>query len=106
VLRPQGYATIDDPDTRKVEYDTAMCGHCQLHLHVKPGSGCTVYLFPQADGRVIEQMGAFCRVCMSPVCLSCDEVGNCIPWERSLELVESKRSTIRSVEEALGRSLS
>jgi len=105
VLRPQGYSTIDDPDApRPIEYDTAMCGHCQRVIFTKPGSASTVYIFLQPDGRVLEEAGAMCHVCWRPVCLTCHDHGRCIPFEKTLELAEAKAETRRSIEETLGRS--
>ncbi len=97
MLRPHGYATITDPAAPLVEYDTAGCGHCQRVIFTKPGSAQTVYLFPQRVGPPKEEMGAFCRVCMRPVCLPCHEAGRCTPWEKQLEAMESRDRLRRSV---------
>lgn len=96
MLKPKGYATIVDPSA-KVEFDTCNCGHCQRVLFTKPGSAQTVYLFLRPGGEVKEEMGAFCRVCMRPVCLQCHDVGRCTPWERALERAESRSRFLASV---------
>jgi hypothetical protein len=83
-----GYLQIFDPDHPTVERDSICCGHCNRAVFVKPGSGATVYLLPHRDGRWTEEAGAFCRVCMRPVCLRCHDVGSCTPIERWLEQQE------------------
>lgn len=89
--RPQGYATIVDPDHPVVERDAITCSHCQQIVFVKPGSATTVYqIFAPATGWT-EVPGAFCRVCMAPVCLRCDAVGRCTPWERRMERSEARQ---------------
>lgn len=95
----KGYATIVDPDLpRAIEYDTKQCGHCMKVLFVKAGSGGTVYLIPTGrPGHFREEMGAFCRVCMRPVCLPCDDHGQCVPFERFLEAAEARDRLRRAV---------
>ena len=86
--KPLGYATVVEPDKSLVERDTVTCAHCQRIVFVKPGTGSTVYLIPQPTGSPREEMGAFCRRCMAPVCLECNEDGRCLPFERQLEQAE------------------
>jgi hypothetical protein len=88
---PTGYATIVEPDRPTVERDTITCGHCQRAIFVKPHTAATVYLI--LDRRTLswrEEAGAFCRVCMRPVCLSCHAHGRCTPWEQLLEASEAR----------------
>jgi hypothetical protein len=104
VLRPGGYSTITDPDApRAVELDTLQCGHCARHIHVKPGSASTIYLFPQANGQVLEEAGAMCRVCMRPVCLTCHDTnhGQCEVWEKKIERMEAVGVQRRKLTEAM-----
>jgi hypothetical protein len=82
--QPNGTLLIFDPDAPLLERDTITCGHCQRIVVVKPGTGATVYLIPVGVGQWREEMGAFCRVCMRPVCLHCHDVGTCRPIERWL----------------------
>lgn len=98
MLKPQGYILIADPgplyaphDTI-TERDTITCGHCQQVQEIKPGSGATVYLIPDVlpPHHYHEEMGAFCRVCMRPICLRCHGLGRCVPWERMLEQMEHR----------------
>lgn len=91
-----GYATITGPDAPVQEYDTCTCGHCQKVIFVKPGSAQTTYLIPQRQGGFREAPGAFCRVCMRPVCLPCEALGACTPFERSLEQAEARDRFLRS----------
>jgi len=92
-----GYALILDPDRAQVEYDTIRCCHCQRIVFVKPGSASTVYLFPQKDGRTLEEPGAFCGRCMGPICLLCHDLGRCTPWERQLERTEARDRLRRQI---------
>ena len=86
--RPDGYVTVSTPDLT-IERDAVTCRHCQRIVLVKPGTASTVYLFPQMAGPDREEPGAFCRVCMGPVCLRCHDLGVCLPAERRLELMEA-----------------
>jgi len=101
---PGGYATLVDPDRPLVEHDTCTCGHCQRVIFTKPGSASTIYLLPvkpkdSADlaalGRFREERGAFCRICMRPICLPCYDRSltarvPCVVWERRLERSEAR----------------
>lgn len=93
--------TMVSPDAPIVERDTLTCRHCQAIVFTKPGSAATVYLVTQRDGTVKEEAGAFCRCCMGPVCLRCDALGRCLPWERQLERSEARARFLRSVGVAL-----
>ena len=95
---PTGYATIVEPGRPLVERDTCTCGHCQRIIFTKAGTASTVYLI--LDRRTLgwtEEAGAFCRVCMRPVCLACHAQGRCTPWERRLEASEARDRLRRSV---------
>jgi hypothetical protein len=92
-----GYATTFDPDTRMQEHDTTTCGHCQRVIFTKPHTASTVYLVldrPSLTWR--EEAGAFCRVCMRPVCLACHAHGGCRPWEAMIERAESRERFLQS----------
>lgn len=96
-LKTNGYLYIADPDGPPTERDTMTCGHCQQMVQVKPNTGGTVYLIPvmhvgHAEGHwhYKEEDGAFCRVCMRPICLECHERGRCRTWERWFERLEAK----------------
>ena len=89
MLRPQGYVTIFEPDRKQQEYDTITCCHCQRVVLVKPNTLARVYLFPQLDGRVLEEMGAACAKCGKPVCLQCHDIGTCVPAEQMLLFMEA-----------------
>lgn len=95
---PTGYATVVEPDRPLVEYDTTTCGHCQRVIFTKPGTAATTYLI--VDRRTLqwqEEPGAFCRVCMRPVCLHCHDLGRCTPWEKMLEASEARDRFCRSI---------
>lgn len=96
MIRPQGYAIIVDPRAGTIEHDTITCGHCQRIVWVKPGSGATVYIV-RTQTHTYEEPGAFCRCCMTSVCLACDRVGTCTPWERQMERMESRDRFLRAV---------
>ena len=108
---PKGYLSISDPDRRLVEYDVLSCGHCQKVIFAKPGTASTVYLIPirpkdehdlAVIGRWIEEPGAFCRVCMRPICLPCHDVGTCRTWEQLIESMEAPRGRPKTPHALLG----
>lgn len=86
----RGYATIVDPDAPTIELDSVCCGHCQRVIFLKPGAGITTYLIRQRQGPPKEEAGAFCRLCMRPVCLHCHAIGTCLPFEHRLEQMERR----------------
>ena len=97
MLRPGGYVTIVEPDRPTVEQDTTACGHCQRVILTKARSASTVYLIPTPiPGQYREEAGAFCRVCMKPVCLPCHDRGTCTPFERQLEMMERRGQLLRA----------
>lgn len=89
MFRAGGHITIVGPDGL-VERDTIKCAHCQRIVEVKPGSWGQVYLLPdpQSPTGYREESGAFCRNCMGPLCLPCDDTGGCEHWEKRLDRVE------------------
>jgi hypothetical protein len=88
---PTGYAQVVDPDRPVVERDTCSCGHCGRVIFTKPHTVSTVYLVLNRQTLQWEEVpGAFCRVCMRPVCLACDAHGRCTPWERRLAESEAR----------------
>jgi len=93
-----GYAVTVDPDHPTVERDTTTCGHCQRVIFCKPGTAQTTYLiFDRAAWVWTEELGAFCRVCMRPICFACCDQGRCLPWEQKLERSEARDRLRRSV---------
>ena len=106
---PGGLATLLDPArSQPAEWDTASCGHCQRVIFTKPGTAATVYLLPirpvtpETLSRFQEEPGAFCRICMRPICLGCYQTSltalhPCVVWERRLEQSESRRRLLRQV---------
>lgn len=87
---PTGFAQILDPDAPAWEHDTVVCGHCQSIIFTVPGTLSMQYLIYDLSTRVWRvEMGAFCRTCMTPVCLACHAIGTCTPWERRLEQLEA-----------------
>ena len=87
-----GLWTDKDSGHVQLELDTITCCHCNKVVFVKPGTGATVYLIPdtQRIGQWNEAMGAFCRLCMKAVCLACDAIGTCSPFERKIERLEAR----------------
>ena len=86
---PHGYLTVVG-ERESFERDTITCGHCNKVVLVKPGTASTVYLIPRPDGSWIEEAGAGCSVCGSPVCLPCHDDGLCLPIEKRLEIMEAE----------------
>ena len=85
---PLGIVQVFCDDGRTIERDTITCGHCNRIVLVKPGTASTVYVFPQMAGPDKEEPGAFCRMCMKPVCLRCHDVGTCAPLMKQIEAME------------------
>ncbi len=94
--RPQGYLIVTS-ERGVIEHDTITCSHCNQIVMVKAGSADTVYYLPQMEGPPKEEAGAFCRQCMSSICLSCLKEGRCYPLERRIEEMEAKGRLLRSV---------
>lgn len=88
-----GYATLFEPDVKsrdRWERDTCQCKHCGAVIYLKPGFGITIFLVQDRQRRWTEKPGAFCRLCMGPICLRCDTHGRCTPLERKLEQSEAR----------------
>ena len=82
--RPQGHATLIEPDRGKtVERDTVTCGHCQRIVHVAPRCD-------PAD------IGGLCKICMSLICPRCVKRDGCTPWEKQMEQMEARQDALRS----------
>lgn len=94
-----GYGIVFDPDAKgPFEFDTITCNHCQQIVRIKPGSAATVYYVRDAaSGMLVEDAGAFCRVCMAPICLNCHDSGGCTPWEKKMEEMEARGRFLKSV---------
>jgi len=110
----RGYLSIVDPDKPLFERSTITCGHCQKVVFVKPGTASTVYLIPirpkdEHDlvviGQFIEEPGAFCRVCMRAICLTCCDTGTCRTWEQMIEAMEQKPTPPPVLVDPSGRPL-
>lgn len=75
MLKPQGYATIIDPDARQQvqEFDTITCPHCGGVSMTRAGttSKYEVLVF-RADGTHYMKEAGFCRGCFQPICPRCD----------------------------------
>ena len=97
-MRRLGYAVFTEEGGVR-EYDTRTCGHCGCVIFVKPGTGGTVYLLPRRSPleSYLEEMGAHCRMCNTPVCLACHADGRCTPIEKWLEQQEARGRLLRSV---------
>ena len=104
MLRAQGQGTWVDPDlgNELLVRDSIRCGHCSKAVFVKPGTASTVYLIQHLDMESkrmwwTEEPGAFCRCCMRPVCLPCDDKGTCTPLEAFLEEMETGKRRLVQV---------
>jgi len=85
--RVKGHFEINGPllPGQVAEGDTLMCTHCQKHWRLKPGSGM--------------QRG-WCGRCGGPTCGKQKCETSCVPFEKAIELMESKnklRDTVRSM---------
>jgi hypothetical protein len=106
MLKPQGQITIAGDVHRIAEYDTISCGHCGQIVRVKPGTGSTVYITDKLHVEPItrkasiiqeEEMGAFCRVCMTSICLQCHDFGDCTPLLKKIEAIEARGRMLKSL---------
>jgi hypothetical protein len=84
VRKPQGYAVTIEPDKADVEEDTFTCAHCNSIVFVKPCQDPS-------------EMGGFCRLCYAHICGSCADQGECVPFEKKLEALESRFRFLRSI---------
>ena len=82
-MKEQGYALWSGPSV-KVEMSTFTCCHCNRIVHMKPK--CPV-----------DELGGFCRRCMKMTCPSCNQTGNCTPFEKWLEKMEARDRSRRSM---------
>lgn len=80
----QGYAVWTDPSLPTKECDTFTCHHCNK----------IVFVPPKADPSTL---GGFCRLCMKNICGSCLNEGNCVPFEKKLEQMESKARMLSAI---------
>lgn len=71
-----GGSAVWTGDGRSVERDTMTCAHCNCVtiVAVKPAAPNT----------------GFCRMCMKSVCLKCEALGKCTPFEKRLEADEAR----------------
>lgn len=74
MLRPQGYATLIDPDSGMTERDTFTCAHCNMIQHVKPRAHA-------------EDIGGLCKACMGLICATCVG-GKCVPYLEKVDQLE------------------
>jgi len=84
---PAGHFDIVGPllEGQVPEGETLMCAHCQKHWRLQPGSG-------------MER--GWCARCNGPTCGKKHCETTCVPFERALELMESKnrlRDAARSI---------
>ncbi|HEV8245682.1 MAG TPA: hypothetical protein VGP93_07935 [Polyangiaceae bacterium] len=82
--RPQGYAITTEPGKADEELDTFTCRHCN----------CIVFVKPRQDP---SEMGGFCTLCMGHTCARCAGTGQCDPFEKKLERMESRERLLRQV---------
>lgn len=82
--RQRGYEVVTGPDGRRVEQETFTCGHCSQIVTVP-------------NRAAADEVGGFCRVCMSMVCPGCLATDRCDPYERKLERIEARERLLRSV---------
>jgi hypothetical protein len=71
--RPNGYITIDDPQSGRTEFDTLQCAHCGAHWRIEPGSG---------------RVRGFCLKCMGPLCGRRHCMDRCYPMEKQIDDTE------------------
>lgn len=72
-----GYGLTVEPGKADVEEDTFTCCHCNSVVFLKPREG-------------VADAGGFCRMCMKGTCGPCADKGECTPFEKKLEEMESR----------------
>jgi len=75
--RPGGYAHWFNGDGPNIEKDSVTCCHCNSVVFIDP-------LKP------VEEFTGWCMRCMKFVCLRCDASGECVPFERRLDMMERR----------------
>ena len=86
--QPHGLIRILDPELpHALESDTITCSHCQR-----------VVALHERDGRRKSGVAVHCHGCDRLVCVPCAETGRCEPFERQLEVIES-RARLRAAAE-------
>lgn len=81
--KPQGYASIVDPNAPLVEMDTFTCYHCNKVIHIKPRENP-------------EDVGGLCKICMGLICSTCVDNGVCDPFEKKLKRMDDRYNTLKS----------
>lgn len=76
--KAQGYGVTFHEDGSSSEEDSFTCCHCNMVCFVKPGHA------------VAADDGGFCRMCMRNICGPCADKGECTPFEKKLEQMESR----------------
>jgi hypothetical protein len=84
VRRPGGYGITVEPGKKDIEEDSFTCAHGNEIVFVKP--------FQDPS-----ELGGFCRLCMKHICAKCAAKGECTPFEKVLEAMESKDRLTRSI---------
>lgn len=79
-----GYAVWSYDDGRVVEQDSFTCKHCQR----------VTFVAAKQDPATL---GGLCKCCMGLTCARCAALGTCTPFERALDLAESRQRFLQSV---------
>ena len=82
VRRPSGYGIVT-LDGKETDSETLSCCHCQFTWTVVPGSGLK---------------RGWCFLCQGPTCGKRDCESRCAPWEKQVELTESRARFGRQLE--------
>ncbi len=87
---PGGYGIPVTPIGETTEIDNFTCNNCQLATFVPP----------MADPH---PLGGGCRLCQGMICSKCVDKGACAPWEKQMEIAETKFETDRMISRLVGR---
>jgi len=83
-----GYATITDEYGKVTEADTYHCVHCQMLLHIRPGSG-------------VER--GFCVHCEGITCGKPECNNRCVPFMQKIEAMENRHRLHKAMERGYDR---
>ena len=77
VQAQKGYLQIFHQDAPVEERDSFSCFHC----------GRVTWVKPKCDPA---DLGGFCRTCAKLICPECNAKGDCMPWEKQMEIMEAR----------------
>jgi hypothetical protein len=102
--KAEGVVEITSP-LGEIVLKTGTCGHCQHIFFVASGGDGTDPLNIPAEAQQLITIGkpeppAVCHKCWSLVCPQCHATGECLTWEKQMDLIEAAARCDRSLRTA------